>query len=36
MFSNSIDCEILSQCGISFEKNFSKLIQIINDYNVEN
>jgi hypothetical protein len=36
MFSNSIDCEIFNQRGMSFEKNFNFFFQRINDYNVEN
>jgi hypothetical protein len=31
MFSNSINCEILTQFGMRFEK-VSELIQITNDY----
>jgi len=34
MFSNSIDCEILDQDGIRFNKK--NLIQRINYYSVEN
>jgi hypothetical protein len=36
MFSNIIDCEILIQSGMKFEKKNSNLIQKINVYSVEN
>ena len=27
VFSNSIDCEIIGQCGMSFEKSFKILLK---------